>query len=50
MSEPDESVWTDRGHRLKGSGFVSALAHQFRAESQRANVWRTRLDAATNWQ
>jgi uncharacterized membrane protein len=47
--EFEEPVWTYRGHRLKDSEFVSALAHQFRAEVQRANVWRTRLDVTTNW-
>lgn len=47
--DPDEPTWTYRGHRLKASEFVSAIAHEFRAEIQRTNVWRTRLDATTNW-
>jgi len=25
------------------------MVHFFRAEIQRANVWRTRLDTTTNW-
>lgn len=47
--EPDEPVWTYRGYRLKTSEFVTAMVHFFRAEIQRANVWRVRLDTTTNW-
>lgn len=47
--DPDEPVWTYRGYRLKTSEFVTAMVHFFRAEIQRANVWRQRLDATTNW-
>ena len=47
--EPEESVWTYRGYRLKTSEFVTAMVHFFRAEVQRANVWRQRLDTTTNW-
>lgn len=47
--DPDEPVWTYRGYRLKTSEFVTAMVHFFRAEIQRANVWRTRLDTTTNW-
>jgi uncharacterized membrane protein len=47
--EPEEPVWTYRGYRLKTSEFVTAMVHLFRAEIQRANVWRQRLDATTNW-
>lgn len=47
--EPDEPVWTYRGYRLKTSEFVTAMVHFFRAEIQRANVWRQRLDTTTNW-
>jgi uncharacterized membrane protein len=47
--DSDEAVWTYRGYRLKTSEFVTAMAHLFRAEIQRANVWRQRLDATTNW-
>ena len=42
-------MWTYRGYRLRSSEFTTAMAHFFRAEVQRANVWRTRLDATTNW-
>ena len=45
----DEPVWTYRGYRLKTGEFVTAMVHLFRAEIQRANVWRQRLDATTNW-
>jgi len=47
--EPDEPVWTYRGYRLKTSEFVTAMVHFFRAEVQRANIWRQRLDTTTNW-
>ena len=49
MPDPDEPVWTYRGYRLKTSEFVTAMVHFFRAEVQRANVWRQRLDTTTNW-
>jgi len=45
----DEPVWTYRGYRLKSGEFVTAMVHLFRAEIQRANVWRQRLDTTTNW-
>jgi uncharacterized membrane protein len=48
-SDPEEPVWTYRGYRLKTSEFVTAMVHLFRAEIQRANVWRQRLDTTTNW-
>ena len=38
----EEPVWTYRGYRLKTSEFVTAMVHLFRAEIQRANVWRQR--------
>jgi len=44
-----EPVWTYRGYRIRSGEFVTAMVHFFRAEVQRANVWRTRLDATTNW-
>jgi uncharacterized membrane protein len=34
---------------MKTSEFVTAMVHFFRAEIQRANVWRQRLDTTTNW-
>lgn len=47
--ETEEPVWTYRGYKLKTSEFVTAMVHLFRAEIQRANVWRQRLDTTTNW-
>jgi len=44
-----EPVWTYRGYQLRGSEFTTAMVHLFRAEVQRANVWRQRLDTTTNW-
>jgi uncharacterized membrane protein len=49
QEEPEEPTWTYKGYRLKSSEFVSAMAHEFRAEVQRTNIWRTRLDVTTNW-
>lgn len=46
---PEEPVWTYRGYQLRASEFVTAMVHLFRAEVQRANVWRQRLDMTTNW-
>jgi uncharacterized membrane protein len=44
-----EPVWTYRGYRLRASEFTTAMVHLFRAEVQRANMWRQRLDTTTNW-
>jgi len=44
-----EPVWTYRGYQLRASEFTTAMVHLFRAEVQRANVWRQRLDTTTNW-
>jgi len=44
-----EPVWRYRGYELKASEFTTAMVHFFRAEVTRANVWRQRLDATTNW-
>ena len=52
MNEPQtepEPLWTFRGRDLKTSDFNTAMVHFYRAEIQRSNVWRTRLDATTNW-
>ena len=49
QEDPEEPVWTYRGYKLKTSEFVTAMVHFFRAEIQRANVWRQRLDTTTNW-
>ncbi len=38
----------------KSEGFnaadITALSHLYRGEMYRSTVWRTRLDATTNWQ
>ena len=47
--DPEEPVWTYRGYRLRSGEFVTAMVHFFRAEVNRANVWRQRLDTTTNW-
>src|SRR6185295_1980807 len=46
---PREPVWTYRGYELGSSEFTTAMVHFFRAEVQRANAWRLRLDTTTNW-
>lgn len=45
----DESVWTYRGYHLRSSEFTTAMVHFYRAEIQRSNTWRMRLDNTTNW-
>ncbi|MBM3125149.1 MAG: DUF2270 domain-containing protein [Chloroflexi bacterium] len=49
QDDPEEPVWTYRGYHLQTGEFVTAMVHLFRAEIQRANVWRQRLDTTTNW-
>lgn len=44
-----EPVWAFRGYKLRPNDFTTAMVHLFRAEISRANVWRQRLDATTNW-
>ncbi|MCP4142719.1 MAG: DUF2270 domain-containing protein [Chloroflexi bacterium] len=44
-----EPVWTYRGYELHAGEFNTAMVHLFRAEVNRANVWRQRLDTTTNW-
>ena len=46
ISEP---VWTFRGYALRPADFSTAMVHFYRGEVQRANTWRNRLDATTNW-
>lgn len=46
---PAEPVWSYRGYTLRPSEFTTAMVHYYRAEIQRSNVWRQRLDATTNW-
>ncbi len=42
-------VWTFRGYEMRPAEFNTAMVHYYRAEIQRANTWRNRLDATTNW-
>lgn len=44
-----EPVWTFRGYQMRPAEFNTAMAHFYRGEIQRSNVWRTRLDTTTNW-
>ena len=41
--------WTFAGYHIEGGQIITALAHFYRGEMTRSNVWRTRLDATTNW-
>ncbi|HEY90096.1 MAG TPA: DUF2270 domain-containing protein [Thermoflexia bacterium] len=45
----DDTVWTYQGYRLKSPQFATAMTHLYRAEIQRVNFWRNRLDTTTNW-
>lgn len=47
--ESQEPVWTFRGYQMRPPEFNTAMVHYYRAEIQRANVWRQRLDNTTNW-
>lgn len=56
MAETDDNAcengprrWTFRGFELDPSSFTTAMVHLYRGEIQRANTWRQRLDATTNW-
>jgi uncharacterized membrane protein len=44
-----EPVWTFRGYAMRPAEFSTAMVHFYRGEIQRANTWRNRLDATTNW-
>lgn len=44
-----EPVWTFRGYRISSGEFNTAMAHFYRGEMYRSNVWRQRLDNTTNW-
>jgi uncharacterized membrane protein len=48
-SPSQEPVWTYRGYRIRSDEFNTAMIHFYRGEISRANVWRQRLDATTNW-
>ena len=41
--------WRYNESRVQLGHAVTALAHFYRAEIQRSNTWRNRLDATTNW-
>lgn len=45
----NEPVWTFRGYAMHPAEFNTAMVHFYRAEIQRANTWRNRLDTTTNW-
>jgi uncharacterized membrane protein len=47
--QPREPVWTFRGYEMRPAEFNTAMVHYYRAEIQRSNVWRQRLDNTTNW-
>lgn len=49
MHEESNSAWTFRGYRLDPAHFTTAMVHLYRGEVTRANTWRSRLDATTNW-
>lgn len=44
-----EPVWTFRGYRMSPGEFNTAMAHFYRGEIYRSQVWRQRLDNTTNW-
>ena len=44
-----EPVWQYRGYEMRSSDFTTAMTHFYRGEIHRANMWRERLDATTNW-
>jgi uncharacterized membrane protein len=47
-TRPDH-IWSFRGYRLSAGEFNNAMIHFYRGEVTRSNVWRSRLDATTNW-
>jgi uncharacterized membrane protein len=47
--QPHEPVWTFRGYEMRPAEFNTAMVHYYRAEIQRSNIWRQRLDTTTNW-
>lgn len=52
---PESPDWTQWKTPPGGTGFafdqseIGALAHLYRGEVYRSTIWRTRLDATTNW-
>ncbi len=49
QSSGPEPVWTFRGYKMTPGQFNTSMAHLYRGEVTRANVWRRRLDNTTNW-
>lgn len=49
VDEADNCTWAFRGYRLDPPHFTTAMVHLYRGEVSRANTWRARLDATTNW-
>ena len=47
--QQNNNVWTYQGYRLEPNQFTTAMVHLYRAEIQRSNLWRSRLDTTTNW-
>lgn len=48
-SEKPKNITATLAQKLAPAEFNTALVHFYRGEVQRSNVWRTRLDATTNW-
>ncbi len=48
-SEKPRNIPLTIAQKLDPGEFNAALVHFYRGEIQRSNVWRTRLDATTNW-
>lgn len=48
-SEKPKSTPLTIPQKLAPAEFNTAMVHFYRGEVQRSNVWRTRLDATTNW-
>ncbi len=49
QNNASDPVWTFRGYRIEPGEFNTAMVHFYRGEITRANTWRQRLDATTNW-
>jgi uncharacterized membrane protein len=49
QTNSSDPVWTFRGYRIEPGEFNTAMVHFYRGEITRANTWRQRLDATTNW-
>jgi uncharacterized membrane protein len=44
-----DSAMTERAAAAFGAAEIGAIAHLYRGEVYRSQIWRTRLDATTNW-